>query len=153
MNCDCDRRCGSITMIIEWNTAVAHQTSFLTDGSFMHCNITSRLDSICTRAFYSTLYYISFLKLFVIFNMVFYLFKYFAQYNLFAQFFCHFTPSRSTVIFYITKILFLHAHLQVPGFPFTNYMLIFKHLWASQLVFITSSVSANNQSSQYYSFN
>ena len=41
MNCDCDRCCGSTTILVEWNTAVAHWTSFLTDGSCMHCNITS----------------------------------------------------------------------------------------------------------------
>lgn len=42
MNCDCGRCCGSVTIPIEWNAAVAYWTdSFLTDGSCMRYNITS----------------------------------------------------------------------------------------------------------------
>lgn len=39
MNCDWDRRWGSITILIDWSTAVAHWTSSLTDKSCKHCDI------------------------------------------------------------------------------------------------------------------
>lgn len=39
MNCDCDRRCGSITILIDWNTTVDHWTFSLTDKSWKHGNI------------------------------------------------------------------------------------------------------------------
>ena len=39
MNRDRDRCCGSITILIDWNTAVDYWTSSLTDRSCKRCNI------------------------------------------------------------------------------------------------------------------